>query len=307
MQLALRVSIFLVGCIGMTVALDNGMALTPPMGWRSWNLYGGNVSQKLIEDMMEGLVSRKRMVDGKPTSLCDLGYCDIGLDDNWQICRSRRKKRFRYHTFDGHPRVDLVRFPNLKSMVNKAHKYGLTAGFYLNNCLCKEEYCGSGVRFGEEDTKCYRGDVSLVHYAGFDSVKIDGCGTQYDLNLWNNLLQTEGHKITIEACHWGKTIPTKEWCPFHYYRTFWDVRANYAAILTNMRENLPFLHQGLSRPGCWAYPDMLEVGVQYGPGGNRWDSGLSIPETRSHFAAWAIMSSPLILSHDLLNDKVMDK
>ena len=65
---------------------ENGLARTPPLGWRSWNLYGPYVSQTLIESIMDGMVRRDRSVDGVPTSLCDLGYCDVGLDDNWQQC-----------------------------------------------------------------------------------------------------------------------------------------------------------------------------------------------------------------------------
>lgn len=50
---------------------------------------------------------------------------------------------------------------------------------------------------------------------------------------------------------------------------------------------------------------MLEVGCQHGPGGPR-DPGLTVAETRSHFGAWAIVSSPLTLSHDVTNATVMD-
>merc|ERR1719383_1271092 len=39
---------------------------------------------------MDGMARRSRMVDGVPTSLCDLGYCDVGLDDNWQACGAGR-------------------------------------------------------------------------------------------------------------------------------------------------------------------------------------------------------------------------
>jgi len=70
----------------MASAIDNGLGLKPPMGWRSWNLYGDKVDQALIETIMDGMVSKKRTVDGQPTSLCDLGYCDVGLDDAWQSC-----------------------------------------------------------------------------------------------------------------------------------------------------------------------------------------------------------------------------
>jgi len=62
----------------------------------------------------------------------------------------------------------------------------------------------------------------------------------------------------------------------------------------------------LSYPGCWAYPDMLEVGCQHGPGGAG-DPGLSAAETRTHFGAWVIVSSPLTLSHDVNNDTIMDE
>lgn len=77
----------------------------------SWNLYGNNVDQRLITSIMDGMVKRTRLVNGKPTSLCDLvrgfhadstslrqerravrvqGYCDVGLDDNWQSCGDKR-------------------------------------------------------------------------------------------------------------------------------------------------------------------------------------------------------------------------
>ncbi len=51
--------------------------------------------------------------------------------------------------------------------------------------------------------------------------------------------------------------------------------------------------------------DMLEVGCAHGPGGAG-DPGLTIEETRAHFGAWCIVSSPLILSHDVNNQTLMD-
>ena len=50
---------------------------------------------------------------------------------------------------------------------------------------------------------------------------------------------------------------------------------------------------------------MLEVGCAHGPGGSS-DPGLSPDETAAHFGAWCIVSSPLILSHDLNNATIMD-
>ena len=41
------------------------------------------MNQDLIQRTMDGFATKKRSVDGKVVSLCDIGYCDVGLDDNW--------------------------------------------------------------------------------------------------------------------------------------------------------------------------------------------------------------------------------
>merc|ERR1712032_579163 len=76
--------------------------------------------------------------------------------------------------------------------------------------------------------------------------------------------------------------------------------------MRNLHSVTKFSNQNLSYPGCWAYPDMLEVGCQHGPGGAD-DPGLTMVESRTHFGAWAIVSSPLTLSHDVNNDTIMDE
>ena len=113
---------------------ENGLARTPPLGWRSWNTFGADVNQSLIEGIMDGMVRKDRNVDGVPTSLCDLGYCDVGLDDNWQKCSPPGSVGARYHDPSGKPLVNTERFPNMKAMTAHAHKLGLTAGWCMNNC-----------------------------------------------------------------------------------------------------------------------------------------------------------------------------
>lgn len=73
---------------------------------------------------MDGMVARKRLVDGRPTSLCDLGYCDVGLDDNWQQCGRYGADHDSYHTTAGYPIVNQSRFPDLKAMTSHAHGLG---------------------------------------------------------------------------------------------------------------------------------------------------------------------------------------
>ena len=73
--------------------------------------------------IMDGMVARERLVDGVPTSLCDLGYCDVGLDDNWQACGAGVNGSF--HAADGTPLWNTTRFPDVKAMNEKIHQLGL--------------------------------------------------------------------------------------------------------------------------------------------------------------------------------------
>jgi len=276
------------------LAIDNGLGLTPPMGWRSWNLYGANVNQTLLEKIMDGMVSKKRMVDGVPMSLCDLGYCDVGLDDNWQTCRAGHL--YSYHDDSGIPIINQDKFPDMIAMTAYAHKLGLTAGWYGNNCICPEKVATEAM---------YRSDVAALTVFGFDAIKLDGCSKQLDLDLWSRLLNGTGRPVMIENCHWGSTVPNETWCPWNFFRTSGDVRASYGSVVGNLLTTVQWAQKSLSKPGCWSYPDMLEVGCEHGPGGAD-DPGLSFNEAQSHFGAWAIVSSPLTLSHDVNNDTLMD-
>eukprot|EP00039_Didymoeca_costata_P001850 m.55616 g.55616 ORF g.55616 m.55616 type:complete len:447 (+) comp10994_c0_seq1:66-1406(+) len=304
--------ICLVAVAGVAVANDNGKAITPPLGWRSWNLYGANVNQSLIMSIMDGMVKRTRMVAGKPTSLCDLGYCDVGLDDNWQMCGSPdAAPGMHYHDKDGNPIVNNARFWDFNNMTSHAHNLGLTSGWYGNNCICSD-HCSSDPQSPECEMQI-KGDVAAFRKYNFDSWKLDGCGGETDLVTFNKYMNMSGRAVTVENCHWGSKYPFKpdptkppaEGCPWNFYRSSGDVRASYASILHNLGTTVPLAQNNLSYPGCWAYPDMLQVGCAHGPGGKN-DPGLTIQETRTHFGAWCIVSSPLTLSHDVNNDTISD-
>ena len=74
-----------------------------------------------------------------------------------------------------------------------------------------------------------------------------------------------GKQILIENCHWGSVQPafpannTPAACPYNYYRSSGDVSANFNSVLNNLKTVFPHADAGVSYPGCWAYPDMLEV------------------------------------------------
>jgi alpha-galactosidase len=274
----------------------NGLASKPPMGWRSWNAFGNRITQEMMLDAAEAIVSKNRTVAGhaKPVSLCDIGYCSVGVDEGWEGCGQGVDKT--QHDASGIPTIDAA-FPDTATMVKQIHAKGLAAGWYLNGCKCGEHV---------EKTINYEGDIKSLRAFDFDGVKIDGCGHQRNQTLYAELMAASGKNYTIENCHWGdctdsddSSCPTETWCPFNWYRSSGDINAGSESWMRNLQSTIKFQDwaKPLSQPGCWAYPDMLEVGRVAAP----------TPESflswnRAHFGAWCVTSSPLILGLDITDD-----
>ena len=85
-----------------------------------------------------------------------------------------------------------------------------------------------------------------------------------------------------------------------------DIAPQFFSAVYNINRALPYLRPEapLSRPGCWAYPDMLEVGVTLAEGATA--QAMTHTESRTHFAMWAVTSAPLILSIDLADAAVVE-
>lgn len=95
---------------------SNGTALTPPMGWSSWNTFRQNISEELI-------LSTAKAV--KDSGLLDAGYQYINLDDCWQS--SLRDK-------DGRLQGDLEKFPNgIQPVISQINRMGMKVGLYSSN------------------------------------------------------------------------------------------------------------------------------------------------------------------------------
>lgn len=299
----------LASCVLLYVAsaIDNGIGVTPPRGWRSWNQFDTNIRQNLIEAQYAALASRSRHVDGVPTSLLDLGYSSAGIDDGWQKCNSG-PGGVGFHDAKGRPIVDTAKFPNMSAMTANARSLGITPGWYVNNCMCKETRPACALVNSTDS--CFDGDVQATLEYGFGSVKIDSCGNQRNMTNYALLFNRSGTPVMLENCHNGNPfVPVREVgdgvsCPMNFFRASGDIRPQWGSVLSNLMTTSAF-NAGLAGPGCYAYPDMLEVGVSAMParGGLEY---LTAAETRTHFAAWCIVSSPLVLSHDLTNDTTMD-
>lgn len=95
---------------------DGGDAMTPPMGWSSWNTFRNNIDEKLIIETAEAL---------KRTGLADCGYVHVNLDDCWHS--SMRDE-------NGKLQGDLVRFSSgIKWLSDEIRSRGLKIGLYSSN------------------------------------------------------------------------------------------------------------------------------------------------------------------------------
>jgi hypothetical protein len=153
---------------------------------------------------------KKHDVDGVPTSLKDLGYLYVGMDDHWQNCtrtcangtvipswyKSGNNLGYMhcipnntgshvppwYHD-DGTPQVDMHRFPDLKGMNDKFHRMGLRAGWYMGNYQCRDAMQNHEPEW--DMNKLAAGSAAAIKKYGVDSVKLDsGFPVGSNLTLW---------------------------------------------------------------------------------------------------------------------------
>ena len=268
-----------------------------------------------------------------PPKSCYTGALDsCGTEVGWEG-RGVAQPLYTFHDNNGRPVVNTTRFPDLIAMTTLAHSLGLTAGWYGNNCFC-HDHCS--------DLECFEGDVNALIDFGFDTVKYDGCSAEHNMTLWAELFAgtEKADGMVIENCNNdNRLIPAKgadlSKVPFHFYRSSTDIRPTYGSIASNGQSVL-HLSSG-SGPSCWAYPDMLEVGVTaqiltgpkapaaprahwgetvaLAPGSAEYEAlaaraplppVLNFVESRAHFSMWTILSSPLTLSVNFSDAAIVD-
>jgi alpha-galactosidase len=250
-------------------ALSNGLALTPPMGWNDWNTFGCNVSEQLVEQTADIMVS---------SGMRDAGYTYVNIDDCW-MTGSRSSS--------GQLVPDPSKFPHgISGVAAYVHGKGLKLGIYesAGTTTC-QGFPGS---IGHEQT-----DANTFASWGVDYLKYDNCGDHQGLDAptryaaMRDALANTGRPMAYSICNWGQESPWN-WGPTtgNLWRTTGDINASFGSMLSNFHQNVVLAsHAG---PGAWNDPDMLEVG-----------NGMSFTEDRSEFSLWAEMAAPLIAGTDL--------
>ena len=257
-----------------------GLAPTPPMGWNSWNTFATNISEALVKQTADYLVS---------SGMHDAGYEYLVLDDGWMAMERDAK------TGDLVP--DPKKFPNgLEPVVAYVHSKGLKFGLY--NCAGTKTCAGyPGTRGYEyQDARFYA--RMQVDYLKYDWCNTEGINAQEAYRTMSLALKTAGRPIVFSLCEWGTYNPWEWAAPIgHLWRTSGDIfncfdcEENHGTWsswgvtkIIDMRQNI----RHYAGPDHWNDMDMLEVG-----------NGMTEGEDRAHFAMWCMMASPLIAGNDV--------
>jgi alpha-galactosidase len=251
---------------------SNGLALTPPMGWNSWNHFQTTIDDKSVREMADAMVA---------SGLRDAGYVYLVIDDGWQGRRDEKGKL--------HPNS---KFPDMKALADYIHSKGLKFGLYSSpGPLTCGSYLGS---HGYEVE-----DANSFARWGIDFLKYDLCSA-YELytkqtevralfQKMGEALQATGRPIVYSVNYnvngvtgpWGHKVGANLWRTSDDIADAWDVMASNGFQSHGDRRYVA--------PGAWNDPDMLEVG----------NGGMSLEEYRTHFTLWAMLAAPLLLGNDL--------
>ena len=272
----------------MMLKIGETFALTPPMGWNSWNCWGLDLSQEKVFSSALALIN---------SGLADYGYSYINIDDAWQA--STRDDEGTLLPNDN--------FPDVKAIGDWLHNRGLRLGIYSSpGALTCGGYLGS-LGYEENDAKTWSD-------WGVDYLKYDLCGYRAILDTMSYVLpadhirpylkmqeylRQQPRDICYSLCQyglaevwkWGTLVGANLW------RTTGDITDTWESVTRigfNLQRNLaPY-----AGPGHWNDPDMLVVG-KVGWGKGLRDSRLTADEQYSHVSLWSLLSAPLLIGCDL--------
>lgn len=265
----LLVALLVLAGLHSAVVGQNTLALTPPMGWNSWNHFAERVDDKGVRAQADAMVSG---------GMKDAGYTYINIDDTWEGKRDAKGVI--------HPNE---KFPDMKALADYVHGKGLKLGIYSSPAA--KTCAGYEGSLGHEEQ-----DAATYAEWGIDYLKYDWCqssGSLDDLKAgyikMRDALKKPGRPIVLSLCQYG-WHKVWEWGPSvggNLWRTTGDISDEYRVMA-----EIGFNQNGLEKfagPGHWNDPDMLEVG----------NGGMNEDEYRTHMSLWAILAAPLIAGNDL--------
>lgn len=279
---------------------DHPLALTPPLGWNSWNVWAGRVDAQKVRDAADQLIS---------AGLAAHGYQYVNIDDTWEAGR------------DANGTIQTnAKFPDMKGLADYVHSKGLRIGIYSSP---GPKTCGGytgSYQHEQQDADTYAGwGIGYLKYdwCSYGNVATGDGQERFVLpyRFMANALRTTRRDIVFSLCQygmgdvwkWGQGIGGNCW------RTTGDIQDNWNSlrgIFTSQNG-----HEKFAGPGHWNDPDMLMVG--YVGFGNTHPTHLTPNEQITHMTMWSLLAAPLLIGCDLTkldaftkalltNDEVLD-
>ncbi|HEY1661568.1 MAG TPA: glycoside hydrolase family 27 protein [Verrucomicrobiae bacterium] len=258
----------------------NQHALTPPMGWNSWNKFQGNVDEQIVRAMADAMATN---------GMKDAGYQYINIDDCWQGQRDAQ----------GFIQPDSAKFPSgIKALADYVHSKGLKLGIYsdVGYKTCAGFTASRGHEYQDAMTYAQWG----VDYLKYDWCNHDNLDPIGAYTTMRDALLATGRPIVFSICEWGSNKPWL-WAGGigNCWRTTTDIGPHFDQVINHIGwQSWSILRiidaqksiRQYAGPGHWNDPDMLEVG-----------NGMSVNEDRAHFSMWCMLAAPLISGNDLAN------
>ncbi|KAK4884300.1 hypothetical protein RN001_000571 [Aquatica leii] len=269
-------------------ALDNGVALRPPMGWMSWQRFRCIIDCNLYpDDCISDSLFRQMADRMSEDGYLEAGYEYLIIDDCW-LTMERDE--------EGKLQPDPIRFPyGMKNLSDYVHSKCLKFGMY--------EDIGVKTCAGYPGIKGHLEiDANTFAEWDIDFIKIDGCYAQpdefkQDFTDFGIYLNQTGRPI-MYLCNWPLYLELQgNLADYPYLAKVCNLWRNYADIqdsYSSMTTIADWFAQNQDRfitsagPGHWNDPDMLLIG----------NFGLSIEQAKSQMALWAVMAAPLLMSVD---------
>ena len=277
-------------CREIIFEIGDKLALTPPMGWNSWNVFGADISDEKIRKMADAMVD---------LGLTNYGYAYINIDDGWQGQRGGK-----YNAV-----MPNEKFPDMKALVDYVHSKGLKIGIYSSPWV----QTFAGYVGGSADTpdgkvinssrrvgkySFTKNDVKQWAEWGFDYLKYDWVTNDIENTTeMARQLKKSGRDIVFTISNAAPFELAEDWADLTTaWRTTGDIYDSWCSMAT-----IGFLQnkwQPYAAPGSWNDPDMLIVG-KVGWGDSIRTTRLSPDEQYVHMSLWSILSAPLLVGCDL--------
>ncbi|KAJ3795451.1 glycoside hydrolase [Lentinula aff. detonsa] len=260
-------------------ALDNGVGKLPALGYNTWNAYGCNINEDLVLESAQLMVS---------LGLQAAGYEYVNIDD----CYAEKNR-----SASGDIVADSVRFAQgMKNLTDQIHALGFKTGIYSDSGWFT---CGGYPGSFQNELR----DATTFQDWGFDYLKFDNCAIPFDdiiregmigkytrmADALAQLSKSSGQPpFLFSLCQWGwEQVWLWGSTLGHSWRVTGDIAPDWDSLAYIINFN-SFITQATSFYGHNDM-DMLQLG----------NGGLTFDEAKSHFTAWALMKSPLLIGTNL--------